>query len=85
VVLPESATYEQQGIVYAYKVGADNKVKNEIITVKSRVDNMVVVTSGINKGDKVVATGIGGLKPDAQIIPKPISMDSLVKSLKPVF
>lgn len=85
VVIPESATYEQQGIVYTYVVGPDNKVKNEIIKVKDRVDNMVIVTSGLKKGDKVVATGIGGLKPDTQIIPKPINFDSLVQSLKPVF
>lgn len=85
VVIPESATYEQQGIVYAYKVGADNKVKNEMITIKDRVDNMVIVTSGIVKGDKIVATGISALKPDTQIIPKPINFDSLVQSIKPVF
>jgi membrane fusion protein (multidrug efflux system) len=85
VVIPESATYEQQGIVYAYKVGADNNVKNEIIQVKDRVNNMVIVTSGIVKGDKIVATGIGSLKPDTQIIPKPIHFDSLVQSIKPVF
>lgn len=85
VVVPESSTYEQQGIVYVYKVGADNKVKNEIIEVTDRVDNMVIVKSGINKGDKIVATGIGGLKPDTQIIPKPINFDSLVQSIKPLF
>lgn len=85
IVIPESATYEQQGIVYTYIVGKDNKVKNEVIQVRDRVNNMVIVKSGIKKGDKVVATGIGGLKPDTQIIPKPISFDSLVQSIKPVF
>lgn len=85
VVIPESATYEQQGIVYIYKVGADNKVKNEVITVKDRVNNMIVVGSGINKGDKVVATGVSTLKGDTEIIPKKINFDSLVQSVKPIF
>ena len=85
MVIPESATYEQQGIVYIYKVGADNKVKNEVITVKDRVNNMIVVGSGINKGDKVVATGVSTLKGDTEIIPKKINFDSLVQSVKPIF
>jgi len=85
VVVPESATYEQQGIVYVYKVGADKKVKNTVVKVKDRVDNMAIIESGIQKGDQIVATGIGGLKDDAQIIPKPIKFDSLVQSIKPLF
>ncbi|MGC4129337.1 MAG: efflux RND transporter periplasmic adaptor subunit [Bergeyella sp.] len=85
VVIPESATYEQQGIVYAYKVGADKKVKNTIIEVKDRIGNMAIVSSGLQKGDKVVALGIAGLKDGGEIIPKPINMDSLVNTIKPLF
>lgn len=85
VAIPESATYEQQGIVYAFKVGSDKKVKNTIIGVKDRISNMVIVSSGISKGDKVVAMGIDGLKDDTEIIPKPINFDSLIQSIKPIF
>lgn len=85
VVIPESSSFEQQGLVYVYKVGADHVVKNDVIQVLTRIDNMIVVKSGLKKGDKIVATGISGLKPDTKIIPKPISMDSLVQSIKPVF
>jgi len=85
VVIPESSTYEQQGIVHAYIVGADKKVKNTVITVKDRINNLIVVESGVKKGDQIVATGIGGLKDDAEIIPKPIKMDSLIETIKPLF
>jgi len=85
VVIPESATYEQQGIVHAYKVGADKKVKNTVITVKDRINNLIVVESGIKKGEQIVATGIAGLKDDAEIIPKSIKMDSLIETIKPLF
>ncbi len=85
LVVPESATYEQQGMVYAYKVGADKKVKNTVIKVKDRINNMVIVESGLQKGEQIVATGISGLKDDAEIIPKPIKFDSLVQSIKPLF
>ncbi len=85
MVIPESSTYEQQGIVYVYKVGADKKVKNTIVEVKDRINNMAVITSGLQKGDKVVALGISGLKDDSEIIPKTINMDSLIKTIKPIF
>jgi membrane fusion protein (multidrug efflux system) len=46
---------------------------------------MVIIKSGVNKGDKVVAAGIGGLKPGTAIIPKPAKFDSIVQSIKPIF
>ena len=85
LVVPESATYEQQGIVYIYKVGADNKVKSTDVQVKDRVNNMAIITSGVQKGDNVVALGVNTLKDGLEIIPKPIKMDSLVQTIKPIF
>lgn len=84
LVIPESATYEQQGIVYAYKVDKDT-AKNVVIDVIDRIDNMALIKSGLNKGETVIAAGIGGLKPGTAVKPKPIKMDSLVQSIKPKF
>ena len=84
LVVPESATYEQQGIVYLFKVEKDT-AKNSVIEVQDRVNNMVVIKSGINKGEKIIAAGIGGLKPGTAVISKPVKFDSLVQSVKPIF
>lgn len=84
LVIPESATYEQQGIVYVYKVERDT-AKNVVITIKDRINNLALIESGINKGDQIVAAGIAGLKSGAAITPKPVKMDSLVQSIKPKF
>ena len=84
LVVPESATYEQQGMVYLFKVEKDT-AKNTVIEVQDRINNMVIIKSGVNKGDKVVAAGIGGLKPGTAIIPKPAKFDSIVQSIKPLF
>ena len=46
---------------------------------------MGVIKSGINKGEKIIAAGIGGLKPGSAVIPKPVKFDSLVQSVKPIF
>lgn len=84
-VIPESATYEQQGMVYAYKVEGNKKVKNTAIGVSERINNMAIVTSGLKKGDQVVAMNVDALKDDTEIIPKPIKFDSLIESIKPIF
>lgn len=84
LVVPESATYEQQGIVYVYKVDKDT-AKNVVINVIDRIDNMALIKSGLNKGETVVAAGIGGLKPGTAVIKKTVKMDSLVQSIKPKF
>ncbi len=85
LVIPESATYEQQGIVYAYKVDKGDTARNVVINVIERIDNLALIQSGLNKGETVVAAGIGGLKPGTAIKKQPVKMDSLVQSIKPKF
>lgn len=84
LVIPESATYEQQGIVYVYKVEKDT-AKNVVVNVIDRIDNMALIKSGLNKDETIIAAGIGGLKPGTAVIKKPVKMDSLVQSIKPKF
>jgi len=84
LVVPESATYEQQGIVYVYKVEKDT-AKNVVVNVIDRIDNLALIESGVNKGETIIAAGIGGLKPGTAVIKKPVKMDSLVQSIKPKF
>ncbi|GEN74481.1 efflux RND transporter periplasmic adaptor subunit [Chryseobacterium hagamense] len=85
LVVPESATYEQQGIVYVYKVEKGDTARNAVIDVIDRIDNMALIKSGVSKGDLVVAAGTGTLKSGTAIKPKKVKMDSLVQSVKPKF
>lgn len=84
LVVPESATYEQQGIVYVYKVEKDT-ARNTVVEVIERIDNLALIKSGVKKGDKIIAAGTGTIKPGTAVKPKEISMDSLVQSVKPKF
>lgn len=85
IVIPESATYEQQGFIYAYKVGKNNVVQRTSIKPLTRLNNMIIIEDGLKKGDKIVAEGILTLKPETQIIPKETSLDSLLNAIKPIF
>ncbi|OBW43001.1 Efflux pump periplasmic linker BepF [Chryseobacterium sp. MOF25P] len=84
LVVPESATYEQQGIVYVYKVEKDT-ARNTVVDVIERIDNLALIKSGVKNGEIIIAAGTGNVKPGTAVKPKKISMDSLVQSVKPKF
>tara|TARA_R110002020_G_scaffold303939_2_gene519394 strand:- start:11188 stop:12327 length:1140 start_codon:yes stop_codon:yes gene_type:complete len=85
VVIPQQSTYEQQGSTYVYKVGADNTAISTKITISTEVDNLYVVSSGVEKGDRIVATGVGKLRSNAQIQPQEVPFDSIAKPMNKVF
>lgn len=84
LVVPESSTFEQQGLVYVYKVDRDT-AKNVLIKVTDRVNNLVVINEGINKGDKIVAQGVAQIKPGMSVKSKPANFDEIVNAIKPIF
>lgn len=84
-VVPESASFEQQGMVYVYGVQGDSIAVSKIIQVRDRVENLIVVASGIEPGDVIVAEGVGRLRNNTPITPQPTEFDSIANRLKPVF
>ena len=84
VVIPEVATFEQQGKVFAYKVEHDT-IKQVIITLKNRANNLAVVEEGINKGDVILVQGLNAVRTGMVIKPHQVDMDSLVKAVQPIF
>jgi membrane fusion protein, multidrug efflux system len=84
-VVPAASTFEQQGRVYVYRVQGDTVAVTTPIEVTDRVDNLVLVRTGVKEGDKVVAQGVGKLRDNALIQPQPVPFDSIANSLKVVF
>jgi len=84
LVVPEVASYEQQGKINVYKVVQDTAVST-VVEVVDRVDNMIIVQDGIKEGDVVIVSGIGSLRNKTAIKPKKANFDSIVSAIKPVF
>lgn len=84
VVIPEVATFEQQGIDYVYAVRNDTAYAT-IITIKDKVNRMAIIESGLKPGDKVVVQGIVKLRNNTPVVPQTVNFDTLVNSIKPVF
>jgi len=84
LVVPEVASYEQQGKINVYKVVKDTVVST-VVDVTARVDNMIIVKQGIKEGDVIVVSGVGSLKNKMAIKPKTANFDTIVNAVKPVF
>lgn len=85
IVIPQEATYEQQGNVMVFKLGTNNTVTSSIIKIKATINNLYVVESGVSEGDKIVVSGVGKLKSDMPITPQEVAYDSILKPIKPLF
>lgn len=84
LAVPEAATFEQQGMVYVYKVDKDT-VSSVPVGVLDRLNNMALLGGGVKQGDTIIASGVGSLRPGAAVIPRPANFDSIIKAIKPVF
>jgi membrane fusion protein, multidrug efflux system len=85
LVAPEASTFEQQGVVYVYRVQGDTIAIATPIQIKERVNQMVVIASGVEKGQKIVAQGVGRIRTNTAIKPKPVEFDSIMNAFNTVF
>lgn len=84
-VVPATSTFEQQGIVYVFRVRGDTVARSTPIEIIDRVDNLIIVKSGVEAGDMIVAEGVGKLRDNTAVTPQPIAFDSVANSIEVVF
>ena len=84
LAVPESATVEQQGLVYIYKIEKDT-ARISTIQVLDRIDNMVLISEGVKKGETVVAEGVATLKDKSPVKAQPKKFEELINGINPIF
>src|SRR5690554_1952648 len=82
IVVPEVATFEQQGIDYVYAVKNDTAYAT-IVKITDKINRIAVIESGVRQGEKVVVEGIVKLRNNTPVTPRTVNFDTLVNSLKP--
>lgn len=70
LLIPQKATYQIQGKLFAYVVDKDNKVNSVEVNTGNTYRNYYVVTGGVKRGDRVVADGISNLREGLTIKPQ---------------
>ena len=85
IVIPQQATYEQQGNIMIFKLGENNKITASIVKVKAIVNNLYVVASGVSLKDKIIVSGVGKLRNGMAISPKDTSFEEALKPVATLF
>lgn len=84
-VIPQEATYEQQGDIMLFKVNKENQVSNSIIEVKASVNNLYVIESGLEEGERIVISGVGKLKNEMVITPNEVPYEDAIQPISTLF
>ena len=85
IIVPQSATFEQQKDIMVFTVDQDNKVKSNIIKVQGTVGNLYVVESGLKVGDKLIVSGVGKLRAGMPIAPQDTPFEEAIKPVAVLF
>lgn len=76
IMVPQRAVMELQGNYQVAVVGADNKVNIRPVKTGERVDNMWVITSGLQPGERVVVEGLQKVREGMLVNPQPVGDES---------
>ena len=69
ILIPQSALSQIQDKFFVFKLGAENKVNRISVTIGRRIDNRVVIYSGLKVGDKILTEGFQMFEEGMQINP----------------
>ncbi len=85
LVVPLQSTYEMQGRKFVYKVVGQDSLMSQPLAYYAVVDNKVLVSDGIKKGDIILAAGVGNVQNGSKIKPKREEFSNYIDNIKPVF
>lgn len=84
LLVPQRAVNEIQGFFQVAVVGADNKVSMRSVKVGPRLDNLWVITEGLQTGEQIVVEGLQRVRDGVVVNPALTTIDALsTSSTKP--
>jgi membrane fusion protein (multidrug efflux system) len=76
LVVPQRAVNELQGNFQLAVVGADNKVSVRTVKPGSKTGSLIVISEGLQPGERIVVEGLQKVKDGMTVNPKLVSMES---------
>ena len=75
IAITERAIGTDQDKKYVIVVGKDNKTAYREVKLGTIADDLRIITSGLNAGDRIVVAGLQRVKPGDEVAPEPVAMD----------
>ena len=76
-LVPQRAVSELQGGYQVRVVGSDNRLATRTVTVGDQVGRLIVVSSGLEPGERVAIEGAQSVKDGALVTTKPFAMSAV--------
>jgi membrane fusion protein (multidrug efflux system) len=70
ILVPQLAIQEVQGQKSVLVVGADDKVALRTVTLSERIGDLIIVTRGLEPGERVIVEGVQKVRPGMQVKPE---------------
>lgn len=67
IVIPYKAVFEQLGVFNVYTVNDSSKVEIKHVTLGNKLNDKVIIKSGLNTGEKIVIEGVASIRPGAKV------------------
>lgn len=71
VVIPYKAVFEQLGVFNVYTVSDSSTVVLKQVSLGHKIEDKVVITSGLEAGEKIVLDGAASLRPGTKVVEAP--------------
>ncbi len=75
-VIPQFAVQENQHGRFVLVVTADNKVESRTVTLGRRIGPMWVVESGLERGEKIIVSGLQKVRPNTTVNPQLMNINT---------
>jgi membrane fusion protein (multidrug efflux system) len=82
LMIPQKAVFEIQDRNYVFVLKDNNTVRMKSFTPGTRIDDFILVESGLSEGDQIIYEGVQNIREGSPIIPRIISADSLFATEK---
>jgi membrane fusion protein, multidrug efflux system len=77
LIIPQKAVLEIQDRNYVFVVGDDQKVRMKSFVPEARIDEYILVKSGLAEGDRIVYEGVQNIKEGSPVKARMISAESV--------
>jgi membrane fusion protein (multidrug efflux system) len=85
IAIPALSTFNMQGMTMVYTISEGDTLRIRPVKIKGKADRYLIVESGLETGETILAQGLGKVYPNSIVVPYEVPMDSLVNSFQPLF
>ncbi|MCG2615740.1 efflux RND transporter periplasmic adaptor subunit [Terrimonas sp. NA20] len=78
ILIPQRSVFEIQDKNYVFVLNKDNKVNMRSIEADTRLEDLIVVKSGLKNGDRIVYEGVQNVREGNTVKPRLLSFNTLL-------